>query len=69
MNRNALLIPPAPLLRTAGRFATLLALACALPAAWADSREMPASAMLPAYRQECAGCHMAYPPGMLPASS
>ena len=69
MNRNALLIPPAPLLRTAGRFATLLALACALPAAWADSREMPASAMLPAYKQECAACHMAYPPGMLPASS
>jgi hypothetical protein len=49
--------------------AAWLALACALPAAWADSREMPASAMLPAYKQECAGCHMAYPPGMLPASS
>ena len=49
MNRNALMIPPAPLRRTAGRFATLLALACAVPAAWADSREMPASAMLPAY--------------------
>ena len=26
MNRNALMIPPAPLLRTTGRFATLLAL-------------------------------------------
>lgn len=24
---------------------------------------------LPAYKQECAACHVAYPPGMLPASS
>lgn len=40
-----------------------------LPTAWADSREMRASAMLPAYQQECAACHMAYPPGMLPAPS
>ncbi|RAR46112.1 UNVERIFIED_CONTAM: diheme cytochrome c [Acidovorax defluvii] len=69
MTRNALMIPTALRGRTAGRFATLLALACALPVAWVDSREIPASAMLPAYRQECAGCHMAYPPGMLPASS
>ena len=49
--------------------AASLALACALPAAWANSRQMPESSMLPAYKQECAGCHMAYPPGMLPASS
>lgn len=25
--------------------------------------------LLPKYRQECAACHMAYPPGMLPAAS
>lgn len=25
--------------------------------------------MLPQYKQECAACHTAYPPGMLPASS
>lgn len=25
--------------------------------------------MLPQYQQECAACHMAYPPGMLPAAS
>lgn len=50
------------------RIATLMAL-LTLSTAWADSREMPASAMLPAYRQECASCHMAYPPGMLPAPS
>ena len=25
--------------------------------------------LLPKYRQECATCHIAYPPGMLPAAS
>lgn len=25
--------------------------------------------LLPKYRQECAACHIAYPPGMLPAAS
>lgn len=25
--------------------------------------------LLPMYQQECAACHMAYPPGMLPAAS
>lgn len=25
--------------------------------------------LLPAYQQECASCHMAYPPGLLPAAS
>ncbi|WP_204247603.1 diheme cytochrome c [Acidovorax carolinensis] len=69
MNRTAPTMARNPIMRTVRRSAALLALACALPAAWADSREMPASAMLPAYKQECAACHMAYPPGMLPASS
>ena len=55
-----------PLLRPA---AVLLALASAASAALADSHAMPADSMLPAYRQECAACHMAYPPGMLPAAS
>ena len=55
-----------PLLRPA---AVLLALASAASTALADSRAMPADSMLPAYRQECAACHMAYPPGMLPAAS
>lgn len=36
--------------------------------AWADGRLMP-SQVLPIYKQECAACHMAYPPGMLPAAS
>lgn len=34
----------------------------------ADGRLMP-SQVLPLYKQECAACHMAYPPGMLPAAS
>ena len=69
MNRTATTLARTRFVRTVRRSTALLALACALPAAWADSREMPASAMLPAYKQECAACHMAYPPGMLPASS
>ena len=39
----------------------------ALPV-WADGRLMPVQ-VLPVYKQECAACHMAYPPGMLPAAS
>ena len=31
-----------------------------------DSRRVP---LLPKYQQECAACHLAYPPGMLPAAS
>lgn len=41
----------------------------ALPA-WADdAARAPRVALLPRYQQECAACHLAYPPGMLPASS
>ena len=29
----------------------------------------PGVPLLPAYQQECAACHIAYPPGMLPAAS
>jgi hypothetical protein len=47
----------------------LTALVCifALPV-WADGRLMPAQ-VPPVYKQECAACHMAYPPGMLAAAS
>lgn len=44
----------------------LLALAVS-PLAWADSA--PAVPLLPKYRKECSACHVAYPPGMLPAAS
>jgi len=44
-----------------------LALACAAAAqADAGGARVP---VLPKYQQECAACHIAYPPGMLPAAS
>ena len=36
--------------------------------AWANER-VGATPMLPAYRQECGSCHVAYPPKLLPAAS
>ena len=29
----------------------------------------PRAPLLPAYQQECSGCHVAFPPGLLPAAS
>jgi len=34
-----------------------------------DDQRGPSVALLPKYKQECAACHMAFPPGMLPADS
>lgn len=42
--------------------------ACAI-AARADDYGSQRVALLPKYQQECAACHVAYPPGMLPAAS
>jgi len=55
---------PRPMLRvlTAAMFAALW-----LPAQ-ADSPG-PRLPLLPKYEQECAACHIAYPPGLLPAAS
>jgi hypothetical protein len=46
----------------------LLGLAALLlsPLAQADRVDAP---QLPAYQQECGACHLAYPPGLLPAAS
>lgn len=46
----------------------LLATLGVMQAAMADGdrRMVP---LLPKYQQECAACHLAYPPGMLPAAS
>lgn len=41
----------------------------AMGAAHADSGRLMPREVLPAYTQECAACHTAYPPGMLPAPS
>ena len=53
-------------------WSALTALACglALPlAVHADSKHGRGVPLLPAYQQECASCHVAYPPGLLPAAS
>jgi mono/diheme cytochrome c family protein len=34
-----------------------------------DDRRAPRVPLAPTYQQECAACHIAYPPGMLPAAS
>jgi cytochrome c553 len=34
-----------------------------------DDRRTPAAPLLPTYVQECAACHVAFPPRMLPADS
>lgn len=39
------------------------------PLANADSKNLLPRQMLKSYQQECAACHLAYPPGMLPARS
>lgn len=46
-------------------------IACALGVATAALAEEHARRvdLLPAYRSECASCHVAYPPGLLPAAS
>lgn len=45
------------------------ATALALLLAGAAEADRVAISALPAYHAECAACHMAYPPGMLPAAS
>jgi cytochrome c peroxidase len=47
----------------------ILATGC-MSAAWAeDDHQKSALPLLPQYKQECAACHVAYPPGLLPAAS
>lgn len=53
-------------LRTLPALALLLGLTTA---ALADSGNLNPRQMLPAYQQECAACHLAYPAGLLPARS
>ncbi len=48
--------------------AVALAALLVSPLARADGNLMPRS-VLPLYAQECASCHLAYPPGLLPAAS
>lgn len=54
-----------PILQTT---ACVLVACLAWSSAQADGSRMPAK-VLPSYTAECAACHTAYPPGMLPAPS
>ena len=56
------------LFRTLAKAIALLPLSGALSAAWADAPG-PTPPPLPQYQAECAACHLAYPPGLLPAAS
>lgn len=50
--------------------AGLVAVAAALTfPAHADEGRPARTTLLPKYQQECAACHVAYPPGLLPAES
>jgi hypothetical protein len=47
----------------------IAALLASAHAAYADDGRVTRVPLLPKYQQECASCHLAYPPGMLPAAS
>jgi Dihaem cytochrome c len=49
--------------------AAMTLLCSAAPAVADDARGTARLPLLPAYKQECSSCHIAYPPGMLPAAS
>lgn len=46
-----------------------MALLCGLCGAYAGDHNLQPAQALPAYGQECAACHLAYPPALLPAES
>lgn len=62
-----------PSLRRARRrtaaLAVLIGLGASVPALADGERKELGVPLLPLYRQECASCHLAYPPGLLPAAS
>ncbi len=69
-------MPPAPsCARSRSPVLVILALAAALgtglgqTAAAGEGKRAASLALLPGYKTECAACHVAYPPGMLPAAS
>jgi hypothetical protein len=40
-----------------------------VPLTYAEGERVGSQPLLPKYRQECSSCHLAYPPGSLPAAS
>lgn len=53
----------------AAQLASLLCLGLFVAQSHADSGPLMPKVVPPAYTQECAACHTAYPPGLLPARS
>jgi len=60
---------PATTSTTAAMLAALAFFAVTADTAHADERRRLPADMPPAYVQECASCHVAFPPGLLPAAS
>jgi len=56
---------------TRARAGAALAFLLLAQGAWADDDDLGAARapLLAAYKTECSGCHVAYPPGLLPAAS
>jgi hypothetical protein len=50
-------------------FGLLAALALSRPAVADGDKHIQRVVLLPKYQQECSACHLAYPPGLLPAAS
>jgi hypothetical protein len=63
------LTPCAQAILLSRRVAAVLLAVLALAPAWAGDSGTAPSPLAPTYRQECASCHVAYPPGMLPPAS
>lgn len=55
--------------RAACAVASIAFAALAAPALADEGRHGPRAPLLPLYQQECAACHVAYPPALLPAPS
>jgi mono/diheme cytochrome c family protein len=50
-------------------FGFITALGLGTAALAEDDKRAPRVPLLPKYQQECAACHVAYPPGLLPAAA
>lgn len=61
--------PRCPMSTSLRPAAVFLAALMASATAGADGERRASVPLLPKYRSECASCHIAYPPGMLPAAS
>lgn len=61
--------PTTPLRKVAAALATALLATLPVATARADERARMPAVVPKAYAQECGACHLAYPPGLLPARS